>query len=124
MATGRTWPPSLPQYPIQQGYEDAAPSRLKRTAMDAGPPKVRRRPSLGTRKRTMVFIMNGTQLAALETFVTSTLGDGALRFDMTHPVSRVAEEVRIVPQSEDKLYVSTPAGELWYNVSIILEVMP
>ena len=54
------WPSDLPTTVITDGYEERPPNSIRRTPMDAGPPKRRRRGSSMTRPMTLT--VKGTAL--------------------------------------------------------------
>lgn len=69
-----TWPASLPSPLIGSG-EWKPWSNVIRTQMDAGTPKLRRRYTAVGADVTFSLVLNRTQVAALETFVATTLKD-------------------------------------------------
>lgn len=117
-----TWPPTLPTSADSQSYSEVSGALVLVSPMDAGPAKMRYR---GEKPRTMNvdFIMDNTQIATLETFITTTLR-GTARFDFTHPRTQTTIEVRIVPSSDGKYFgISYFAPDL-YRISLSLEQMP
>lgn len=74
------WPADLPQKLITDGYSYSfADGRLK-TAMDAGPPKMRRRFSSAVRPAAGQFYGSADDMARLERFWMEETGGGALPF--------------------------------------------
>ncbi len=114
-----TWPASLPQYVLVEGYSEAPPQNTIRTSMDVGPPKMRRRSTAAVRPITGNQHMNKTQVAALDTFYVTTLNSGVDQFDWVHPRTQSAVDFRFTapPQYESL------GGTAWM-VTLSLEVMP
>lgn len=81
------WPPTLPDTPLRDGYQEAEADTVIETPMEAGPPKSRPRVTAGTRAFTCVFEFTGAELAQFKTFYRDTVANGALSFDWTEPVS-------------------------------------
>ena len=53
--------------------------------MEVGPHKSRPRSTAVYERFNMTWVLTGTQLAALKTFYETTLAQGSLEFDFTHP---------------------------------------
>lgn len=119
-----TWPSSLPDYVLVQGYEEGAPNTLVRTQMDKGPDKVRRRSTAGTRTFAVQMELDSTQTATLETFIDQDLDGGALRFDWVHPRTQASVQFRVVPLRDDSLVSYSALGNDYYRVQMQLEILP
>jgi hypothetical protein len=89
-----TWPTSLPQHVLEQGYNEQVPDQTIETQMDAGPAKVRRRFTTAPRRFGVVVVMDPDQVALFETFYLETLAGGSLPFDWVHPRTRVSTTFR------------------------------
>jgi len=114
-----TWPSSLPDNPIQDGYEEARKDGRVRTQMDAGPPKVRRRFTAVVTEFPVRFHMRSSEVNTLEDFWETDLEGGTLRFDWTHPRKDTALQFRFVEP-----YTVQSLGGTLYEVSATLEVLP
>lgn len=91
------WPASLPQDPLIQGLQEQFPANTIRTQTDAGPAKVRRRFTAGVRRFPGLRMwLTDAQAATFDTFVTDTLGDGALSFEWKHPRTGETKALRFV----------------------------
>lgn len=91
------WPPSLPQVPLAESFDEELPDTTLRTTMDAGPAKVRRRFSVGVgRLAPVIMYLDDAQQATFWDFFVNTINGGADRFEFTHPRLGVTSEVRIV----------------------------
>jgi hypothetical protein len=80
-----TWPPSLPQYVLEQGYNEKLPEQTIETQVDGGLAKVRRRFTTSSRLFQLSMQMTNAQAADFETFYTDTLAGGSLTFEWVHP---------------------------------------
>lgn len=89
-----TWPTSLPQYVLEQGYNEQLPDQTVETQMDTGPVKVRRRFTVAPRRFGVVVVMDPDQIAVFEEFYGDTLAGGSLSFDWVHPRTRVSKTFR------------------------------
>lgn len=118
-----TWPSTLPplRLPVQQTSQD----QTLRTSMDAGPQKVRRRFTAGSRYYTIPLRVDGVQKATLETFFDDTLEGGALSFDMEDPVSGTTKEFRFMsPFSARMVRGSDDPDKRLYDIQLNLERLP
>ena len=120
----QTWPSSLPQKPLQEGYEERGPANLLRTQMDKGPPKVRRRTTASPRNFSVQFQLDESQVSTFVDFVDQTLKGGALKFDMEQPRTGTTKEFRIIAGQGEAPYRITNLGGIIYQVSFDLEILP
>jgi len=114
------WPATLPQAPLAQGFAERAPNTVIRTAMEAGPDKVRRRFTAGVRQIDCQLRLTPAQVTALDAFFEDTLAGGALAFDWAHPRSGEAATLRFV---EPPSYAPVARGRLW-QAQLRLEILP
>ena len=89
-----TWPLTLPQSPLMDGYTETPPENTIRTQMDVGPDKVRRRTTSNPRPIQCSYVLTGAQLTILDDFYTGDAAGGATEFDMPHPRTGVTVSVR------------------------------
>lgn len=113
-----TWPVSLPQTPLIEGYSEQPPNIIIETKMDAGPPKARRRFSTGIRPIKIRMLMTTAQVEILDVFFVTTLQGGALTFDYNHPRTGASEVYRIGNLNY------THRSNDFYNVSFELKQQP
>ena len=118
--TNSVWPASLPQEPLAQGYNEQAPNTVVRSAMEAGPPKLRRRFTAGVRSIECQVRLTPVQVDTLDAFFGSTVAGGALSFDWKHPRNGTAVTFRFV---EPPSYTSLARGTLW-QATLRLEILP
>ena len=115
-----SWPASLPQRPLADGFSETLPNLLVRSGTDIGPAKARRRTTAGVTRLKVAFRLSSAQLAAFRTFFAADLQGGALSFSWTHPVSGAVGSFRIVPPPAIE---PIAAGVAW-RVTLDLELLP
>jgi hypothetical protein len=115
-----SWPASLPQAPLIEGYGETPPDLVLRSQTDGGWAKTRARATAGPTRIVATYAMTGTQLAAFETFVSSDIAERTLAFDWPRPRTGATVSVRMVV-----VPVIVPAGgaDRW-TVGLTLETMP
>lgn len=113
-----SWPSTVPQYMLVGSYSEEAPNNLISSSVSVGPAKVRRRTTAGVGKISGSFMMTSAELALFETFVSSTIQDGALPFTFPNQRGGATKLVRLIPS-----YSIAPFGLNW-SVSVELEVLP
>lgn len=117
-----TWPASLPQKPLQDGYKIKGQDVIVRTSVDAkgAPDIVRRRVSAGVLLNNWQFLMTQTQYDTFKDFFETDIEAGALSFDFTDPLDNTNTlSVRIVGP-----YGARIAGGLYLRVSFQVEILP
>lgn len=82
-----TWPNTLPDAPLAEGLQETFADTTLRSQTDLGPAKTRPRATAGVGKLTLAYHLTPAQYAVLKDFYNTALLGGALRFDMTHPLS-------------------------------------
>lgn len=120
MATN-SWPASLPQYVLQDGFQETFPMGVVRTSMDAGPANQRRRFSAAVMPIAVTMLLDINQRATLLDFWTNTLGMGASRFNWTHPITGAQVEARIIG---DKPPTIVSSDGVHFRASFTVEIMP
>lgn len=118
-----TWPADLPQS-LRLGFTDTRRDGTIRTAMDAGPEKVRRRYSNTSRRLDAVtLLLTGEQRMILEDFYLYDTAEGSLSFTFTDPNNLASCECRFIgpptyqtvagaPDRYDQLHRATMRLEL------------
>lgn len=119
-----TYPASLPQQPLVDGYEEGFPNTLVRTQMDKGPDKVRRRFTAGTRTFTIQLLLDETQVQTLDDFIDIDLEGGALRFDWTHPRTGASVQFRFIPVNNDAIVTYQTVSSKFYRAQAQVEILP
>jgi len=116
----QAWPAGLPNFekPLRSGFSETVGSTKKRSEMEVGPAKGRRRSTAQVDQLALSYYMTDSQVSTFESFYNSTLKNGSLRFDATHPRTGKTKEFRI---REDPTY--EPFGND-YRVSFQVEVLP
>lgn len=113
-----TWPATLPQRPLVDGWSEAFADTGIRTSMDVGPAKTRRRTSAGEKKYEVSFYMTSAQVDILETFYSTNLASGTIEFTWNHPRTGNSESWRFTGPPE------TISKGIGYIASFGLEQMP
>lgn len=111
------WPGSLPQVP-EFGWVERKLENRVRSETDSGPAKVRRRFTRANRQVSLSMFLTTAQVATLDTFHTTTLADGSLKFDLVHPRTGLTHEFRFVSPIE-----WTELANGLYRTSIELEYL-
>lgn len=114
-----SWPSTLPDDVLIEGYREQPPKNVIRTQMDQGPAKVRRRSTTGPRMLRVSLDLTRAQVDTLDSFFRTDLEDGALRFDWTHPRTQAAVQMRFV---EPPQY--TPLTGADWTAALNLEILP
>lgn len=104
-----TWPATLPQRPLREGFQEQTVDILLRSPMDAGPPKTRPRYRSAPRDFALPMVLTTAQRATLETFYETTLNFGVDPFDWVHPVEETSAELMFIARPG---YTSV-AGGFW-----------
>jgi hypothetical protein len=121
MAVSYVWPVTLPQA-VRVDYSESTGALILRTPMDAGPAKMRRRGQRPSKMR-LGFFMTSTQVAALETFVLTTIKSTA-RFGFPHPRTGAQIEARLIPSDDGALYSISYSAPMEWTVDMEIEVLP
>jgi hypothetical protein len=114
-----SWPSSLPEALLVQGYGEQPKPGTVRTGVDVGPSLTRPRFSARTTNIAGQVELTTTQAATLETFHDSTLSQGAVAFDWTHPRTGASVQMRFLEPPS----IQPIGGGAWL-ASLSLEVLP
>ena len=117
------WPGTLPQQSRAALSETRSDARV-RTAMDAGPAKMRRRHTAAVRNFQGSMILTQAQRNTFDTFYITTLKEGSLAFDWTDPIDDTTASFRFIsPAGFAVARPGAPADRLW-EMTFNLELMP
>lgn len=111
-----SWPSSLPQLPLVDGYQEQAGQNVIRSQVDSGPMKRRRRFTTSRDRFQMVFEMESAELSIFKDFFRFTLAHGALSFDYQHPQELVPATFAFVGEPAYRCI----GGTIW-QVQCVLE---
>lgn len=114
-----TWPATLPQLLLKQGYDEQRASAVVRSSNDTGPAKVRRRYTAAATNINGTIRVSAAQKAALDSFFITDLMEGSLSFDWVDPISQAAASFRFLSPPH-----ITPAGGVTFNAALQLEILP
>ncbi len=113
------WPPMLPAAPLVEGFQETAPTITLRSAIDAGPPKVRRRFTAGISQISCRYTVTRDLMNILDNFYFNGVAGGAIPFEWEHPRRREIVMVRFREAPQYTAY----SGDIWTAV-VALEVLP
>lgn len=119
-----TWPLSLPQDILINGYEEQVPNTLIRSSMSHGPAKVRRRTTAGVRMFGAQMLLTKAQVATLDGFIVSTTNGGADAFDWEHPRTGASVSFRFVPLDDTAVARYNAISDDLYRAQLKLEILP
>lgn len=117
------WPPTLAQVPLVESYQETEPVLTIRSAVDAGPPKVRRRFTAGIPTITAQYMLTRTQTQILSDFYVGPAAGGATIFEWPDPRQGVAVRVRFRQPPRYDPEAAPPDGPRW-RTTIELEKLP
>ena len=84
-----TWPGTLPQSFVVDGYTEGLPENRIETKVEYGPKKSRQRGTAATAPLGGKMHMTEAQLDIFKAFVKDDIAGGSLPFDMPHPRTQV-----------------------------------
>lgn len=116
-----TWPTSLPQHVLEQGYTERMQDNRIESAMDSGPAKARRRFTTQLRSFSVTVQMTPEQADIFEVFYETTLLSGSVSFDWVHPRTRTSVTLRF--KKPAPVITVAGAGEI-VRASFVLETLP
>ena len=108
-----TWPASLPSVALRKGFSIAPPNNLIVSNGDTGAGKVRKKGATPPITFTDILMVTDDQMDTFDTFYSSTLEDGSLRFEHIHPINGSSVELRIVAMSSEYAYKWVADGKGW-----------
>lgn len=116
-----TWPVTLPQQFLMQGYSETPPSNIIRSTMDQGPPKDRRRSTDNERLFSVSMELTEAQIAIWEDFYYNTIQE-VLPFDFPHP--RTGATISVKVRNNDQGAPPYSANDGNYLLQLVLAQQP
>lgn len=113
-----SWPGTLPQIPLADGYTESLADNVIRSENDAGPAKMRRRSTVTNETLVCTMHITKSQWATVRTFYLTTLA-AVLPFTWVQPSTGAAANFRFLSPP-----TITPAGGLYVTLTLNLEVVP
>ena len=113
-----TWPVTLPQTPLAEGYHSTPQDNVLRSEMDAGPEKARRRFTAKSEYITCQWDLSGAELIIFENFFEDDILDGSIEFDFPHP-----QDGGTVSAMIRAPYEKEPMAHRW-RVHTEIEILP
>jgi hypothetical protein len=114
-----TWPGTLPQLPMHQGFSQRKQSNVIRSPMGYGPAKSRRRTTAAIQVFTASMILTEAQKDTLVSFYDSDAGEGSISFSWVDPLMGTNESLRFTAP----IQWSSKGPEVWLAV-MNLEILP
>jgi hypothetical protein len=120
------WPPSLDHRALQlRTLQGSASDVVVRTAMDVGPPKVRRRITAGVQPWDGELKLTRAELLVFKEFFDDTLAGGALSFEWVDPMTGDAADFLFAePPRWNPLAPRQVAGTEYWTVGLRLLQLP
>ena len=115
-----SWPPGLPQYPLQKNIKGGPEDATIRSKTDYGADRVRQRYSGAVKYfPNITYYFTAAEFAIFETFYETTLKNGSQRYIHLHPINRTAATLRMRGP-----YIAVPLSFDCISVSFNVEVLP
>lgn len=114
-----TWPVSLPQVPLVDGYSEQPDYDIIVTEMDTGPKRQRRRSSAGMESRPVKYLLDWGQRKIIKEFLEANAGRSFWWPDPTE-----AGNYRYVRLKGDTEVQIVSAGPLNWHVTFTVEIWP
>ncbi len=115
-----TWPASLPQFSLREGYAEGFKSTVVRSPTDSGRTKRRQRFINGPESLDVTMPLDNDQISTFKQFYEDDLGNGAISFTFPHP--RLGTNVTVVFRDDPKPL--TTEGGVTYILSLKLDILP
>jgi hypothetical protein len=106
--TTATWPSTIPQCPILNGFNERPQPNVASFTPEVGPPKMRRRSTAKGWLTNMTFRFTNAQMVTFLTFYETTLKDGSLPFTMNHPRTTTNYSWMFMPGDEPEIVRTAP----------------
>ena len=115
------WPATVPFADRPDSYKESGPTaNVKRTPMENGPVKTRRRFTAASRMVSgETSLLTDAQIDTFETFYRDEIGDGALPFDAVSPRTGLTHSYRFM-ETYELIYVHADQS----RISMKLERLP
>lgn len=113
-----TWPSTLRDLWLKDGFREIPPKNMIRTKMDVGPAKVRRRTTSNVRQFLGRMFLTSALVVVLDDFFVTSTKSGTLTIELKHPRTGTTGTYRFVNEPQ---YVSRNRG---YVATIQLELLP
>lgn len=114
-----SWPTTLPQELIEDGFEETMQSLIISTDMEVGPPKTRKRLTASFTPIKGSIIVTKDQRAIFLTFFHSTIAGGAIKFTWKHPITGSTVKMKIIGPPK-----ITSLGGDYFKIDMDLHILP
>jgi hypothetical protein len=120
-----TWPLSLPDFPLHDGYNRTTKSNVISDPDGKSYIELRRRTSLKIYDHAVSYSMSKTQVSTFIGFYDGTLGHGSLPYTIPNPITQTGTiKVRIKSSNNSAYEIVYDEDTNDYLVSFILEELP
>lgn len=117
MTAAATWPATIPQCPILNGFSEQKQVNVVAFSPDVGPPKMRRRSTTAWWQTSVAYRMTRTQLTTFNTFYETTIQDGSLPFTWKHPILQTNFDWVFDPKETPKIdHVTASTFRVTFNL--------
>lgn len=114
------WPDDLPQFVLQEGYQEGFGDAVVRSQTDAGIQKRRLRFTAVVKPAVHIIEVTSEEVDTFITFFEDTIAFGALSFTNTHPRTLVTETFSF----REPLPPIVPAGATTFLITLPLDQAP
>lgn len=114
------WPSTLPDYVLQQGYDEKWGSTSISTSMEIGPAKKRNRTTAGIDRFQVQLLLTSDEVDALKIFWKTTVARGTLPFTWVNPREQTAVTFRFLGDDAPDIKPSNDS----FVASFALEILP
>lgn len=119
-----TWPATLPQSFLVDGFTIKKQPQAIATPVSMGPPLRRRRFSAAIEEFRGDMLMTEAQWDTVRTFFDNTLSGGVLSFTWVHPIKQTSATIRFKAESDSSLVIKDVLKDDLFLVGMEMEVMP
>jgi len=120
------YPATLPQYPVDGGFNDERQQAFIKSQMDSGAPKKRKVFTAAIRNWQWTTILNGTQRATFDTFYITTINEGTDQFTIPDPVDGETVTVRFTKSPSWSVIQGSgdTISNRYWRATFNLEILP
>jgi hypothetical protein len=120
------YPATLPQYPVDGGFNDERQQAFIKSQMDSGAPKKRKVFTAAIRNWQWTTILNGTQRATFDTFYITTINEGTDSFTIPDPVDGETITVRFTKSPSWSVIQGSgdTISNRYWRATFNLEILP
>ena len=114
-----SWPTTLPQTPLTEGYKEAPQDTRLISSVDAGHRKIRNRFTAASFAISETYWFTEAEFLIFKDFYENTLNNGSLDFTKMNPISETSRLYRF-----ESVYDLNQISYPFFKVVIKLEMLP